>query len=605
MKEQVRLQQEASLMCSQSDSSSTLHHSSSQKDVQAEVKNASTSGRATTPNRAKRVSTPVRSHAIPSNTNYLQSSERTTTIVPSSPGMARTAKFGGGGSSTMQTSTQTTSQIELISVSSDKMPVPVNDSWYTDKSAKSNQSVGTKSESDHQRPITPVPVESEWYKKDDEAELEEQQCKAKEEEEKKMEEAYRREKEKALRQAQKKVEEEVRKKQLQEEEMRKQQLEELQKQEELLRQEQASLEARVEDVLQQEQKIEKSKQALAKNKKQLTKLETEELDKKRLEEYRKAQDILSGTEDTSQDEHSKDHDTVVNEHKLLEDAIKGKVKGNIAMFSRQSVEREGSVEGSRSASRGGTRVKVTSLRQRTSSEDREDNEKMQRAKELEIIASTRAQASWDNPSSDQEQEAAHRAAMKNRELMEVANIRSAADRLDDVTDAEERAKFEKECRSRELQEIAAFRKPNWEDVVSSANNGQNRTGVMDLEEARANIRGAASAWQEREKQKTTAGEKGKQAPPAVPTRRIGNLFSHNSSQWRMEPDEEDEPFPAPPSQEEVNNNQLFEEYLNDCYSSEDQGRSGTPAPPPRDSSKDYMMEYQHTTTSAEQSWSNN
>ena len=141
--------------------------------------------------------------------------------------------------------------------------------------------------------------------------------------------------------------------------------------------------------------------------------------------------------------------------------------------------------------------------------------------------------------------------------------------------------------------------------MSSANNGQNRTGVMDLEEARANIRGAASAWQEREKQKTTAGEKGKQAPPAVPTRRIGNLFSHNSSQWRMEPDEEDEPFPAPPSQEEVNNNQLFEEYLNDCYSSEDQGRSGTPAPPPRDSSKDYMMEYQHTTTSAEQSWSNN
>ena len=72
----------------------------------------------------------------------------------------------------MQTSTQTTNQIELISVSSDKMPVPVNDSWYTDKSAKSNQSVGTKNESDHQRPITPVPVESEWYKKDNEAELE-------------------------------------------------------------------------------------------------------------------------------------------------------------------------------------------------------------------------------------------------------------------------------------------------------------------------------------------------------------------------------------------------------------------------------------------------
>ena len=52
-------------------------------------------------------------------------------------------------------------------------------------------------------------------------------------------------------------------------------------------------------------------------------------------------------------------------------------------------------------------------------------------------------------------------------------------------------------------------------------------------------------------------------------------------------DEEDEPFPAPPSQDEVNNNALFEEYLNDCYSSEQEQqlghRSGTPAPPPRDS----------------------
>ena len=60
-------------------------------------------------------------------------------------------------------------------------------------------------------------------------------------------------------------------------------------------------------------------------------------------------------------------------------------------------------------------------------------------------------------------------------------------------------------------------------------------------------------------------------------------------QWRMEDpeDEEDEPFPAPPSQDEVNNNALFEEYLNDCYSSEQEQqlghRSGTPAPPPRDS----------------------
>merc|ERR1719445_2331056 len=146
--------------------------------------------------------------------------------------------------------------------------------------------------------------------------------------------------------------------------MRRIQLEELQKQEELLRQEQANLEARVEDVMQEELKSEP--QPI--KKKVLTREQSEELDKKKLQEYRKAQDILSGNED---EEHSKstDHD-LINEHKLLEDAIKGKVKGNIAMFSRQSVEREGSVEGSssRSASRGGARVKVASLRQRTSSE---------------------------------------------------------------------------------------------------------------------------------------------------------------------------------------------------------------------------------------------
>ena len=139
-------------------------------------------------------------------------------------------------------------------------------------------------------------------------------------------------------------------------------------------------------------------------------------------------------------------------------------------------------------------------------------------------------------STDHEQEAANRAT-KNRELMEIATIRAANERLEedvppiihrlDKTDAEERAKFEKEARSRELQEIAALRKPKWEEVVSGAHSGQNRGGVADgLDEAKANIRGAASAWQEREKQ----SERSAKQPPAPPTRRIGNLFSHNSSQ---------------------------------------------------------------------------
>ena len=77
----------------------------------------------------------------------------------------------------------------------------------------------------------------------------------------------------------------------------------------------------------------------------------------------------------------------------------------------------------------------------------------------------------------------------------------------------------------EQQEIAALRKPKWEEVVSGVQIGQNRGGLTDGPD-KANIRGAASAWQDREKQ----SERSAKQPPAPPTRRIGNLFSHNSSQ---------------------------------------------------------------------------
>jgi len=51
--------------------------------------------------------------------------------------------------------------------------------------------------------------------------------------------------------------------------------------------------------------------------------------------------------------------------------------------------------------------------------------------------------------------------------------------------------------------------------------------------------------------------------------------------------EDDKLWPALPSHEDVDNKTLFEEYLNNCYSSKDQGRFRTPAPPLHDSSKDY------------------
>merc|ERR1711862_675311 len=114
-------------------------------------------------------------------------------------------KIGSANRQMTQTATQT-SQIELISVSKEKMPVPVNDSWYADPGA-TKPTTTDQEPAEQPRSITPVPVESEWFKKElQEAEAEEQR---KEEQAKlEMEEAYRREKEKALKQAQKKVEEE-------------------------------------------------------------------------------------------------------------------------------------------------------------------------------------------------------------------------------------------------------------------------------------------------------------------------------------------------------------------------------------------------------------
>ena len=64
-------------------------------------------------------------------------------------------------------------------------------------------------------------------------------------------------------------------------------------------------------------------------------------------------------------------------------------------------------------------------------------------------------------------------------------------------------------------------------------------------------------------------------PPSgrnTPSRRIGNLFKKGSEHWTMDgDDEEDLEFPAPPTEIEM--------------------EVTLPAPPPRDSSKEVMMEY--------------
>ena len=513
------------------------------------------------PKTAKKVDTkPVKSYAIPSNTNYLQSSERSTSIAPNSPSLNR-ARFSTPDRNvkSMQTATQTVEEDQQ-----QILPVPVNESWYE----------GSNKGEEDLRSTTPMPVLSEWFK--DEGK-DQEEAKRKAEEKVRMEEAYKREKEKAVMEAKKKIEEEVRLKKL----------EELQMQEELLKQEQATLEAKVEQVLEEQSEKRPPKKG------KMSKTDLEHMQKKRLDEYRRAQDILSGNESQTSEEQQRDHEQRINEQKLLEDAMKGKVRGNIAMFSRQSVERDGSEP--RSLSRGPTRVKTreTFVRQRTTSEDREEAEKLQRSKELELVASARANSNWDEDGDD---EMRREQSSTKSELCELAAIRSNSDKWEEVTDAEERARMEKEVRSRELLEITATRaKPNWEKIVSTSHSSSAaKSHEMELEEARATIRGAATLWQEREMAQNK--QRAENRPPVVPTRRIGNLFSHNSNQWRMDDDEEE--FPAPPTQDEVNN-ALFEEYLNDCYKEDQEasGGRGTPAPPPRDSSKDFMMEFHSSSSS--------
>merc|ERR1719414_2504222 len=81
----------------------------------------------------------VRSHAIISNTNYLQSSERTTTIAPSSPNVSRSRSTSYIGTPEaarkMQTSTQTSAslaaekQADLDQRSDATTPIPVLSEW--------------------------------------------------------------------------------------------------------------------------------------------------------------------------------------------------------------------------------------------------------------------------------------------------------------------------------------------------------------------------------------------------------------------------------------------------------------------------------------------
>ena len=203
----------------------------------------------------------------------------------------------------------------------------------------------------------------------------------------------------------------------------------------------------------------------------------------------------------------------------------------------------------------------------------------QRAQELvQTALAGKVNQAKDHLSDNHKQRDAQVMEARAKMLQEVASLRSdveAPSEEDEFnsTSQERAAEKAKQERQRELAEIAEMRKCNWENIVSSTD-GQprhtpSRTPDPDLEDARNTIRHAAARWQEREQ--STQVRYG--TPPSgrtTPSRRIGNLFKKGSDHWSME----DEDFPAPPTD-------IIEMEVT----------LPLPAPPPRDSSRDVMMEY--------------
>ena len=313
----------------------------------------------------------------------------------------------------------------------------------------------------------------------------------------------------------------------------------------------------------------------------------------------------------------------------LADAIKGKVRGNIAMFQGscgKSPSGGNLAQEAQESMRGIVGESRKAYIQRASSTDREDSGKQQRAFELEAMLKARNESGSRSgyTSDDPERLFAQRQREERaRELEEVAQMRATASgqSLWEETDAHSRAELSRVQRARELQELANMRsKKNWNEVVASGGHNLEAEDLeeterqrrarelqeltssksrkvwdetlvseegrrqatktpdpeLELDEARSSIRSTAKAWQERDRasSRTDTHDGQARASPSTPTpsRRIGNLFSRNSDHWQMQ--DYDDEFPAPPTAEEVG-----------------VAAHNLPAPPPRDSSKEYMNEF--------------
>ena len=170
--------------------------------------------------------------------------------------------------------------------------------------------------------------------------------------------------------------------------------------------------------------------------------------------------------------------------------------------------------------------------------------------------------------------------VRSRMLQEVASLRTEDDESseDFSTSQEKAADLAKIERNRELAEISEMRcRSNWQSNAENqlCKSGSNKSLDPELEEARNTIRTAAARWQEREQTQHKARYGTPPSGRNTPSRRIGSLFKKGSDHWSMDDapgaDDEDQ-LPPPPTENEIDVTPL-------------------PAPPPRDSSKDVMMEY--------------
>ncbi|TRY63735.1 hypothetical protein TCAL_02063 [Tigriopus californicus] len=259
--------------------------------------------------------------------------------------------------------------------------------------------------------------------------------------------------------------------------------------------------------------------------------------------------------------------------------IRGNVKGNIALFQEGSTgnrPKQGGHEDWKDSMKGCVSQSRQAYVQQTSNLDKDDSERLERQKELEEISKARAQTNWDNTSPHEGSESLKDS--RTRELQAIAELRSkrAADAWEAERSSEKVLEATRDQRAKELQEIASMRSQNnWDEVNAEVRAKADRSQViqeqrqidhgptepspqplpknpndLDIDEMISSFQDVAASWQQRESEPQAPANQTQRAE--VPSRRIGNLFKRPPAQTGESPN--------------------------------------IPSPPPRESSKDYMMD---------------